>query len=118
MADYYGEKKFSFVYKNINIVPKVLVNYAYSACLFIFLFHLTWCYSGELFNSNANQIPVRMNEWMNELEGQFSTEHPWSWAGPVIILKLKQVGGLSLIVAYSDLKIWEQECVKVMLSLN
>jgi len=59
-----------------------------------------------------------MNEWMNELEGQFSTEHPWSWAGPVIILKLKQVGGLSLIVAYSDLRIWEQECVKVMLSLN
>ena len=42
-----------------------------------------------------------LREWLSALEGQFSREDPWSWASR-IILKLKQVKGLSRIATHCD----------------
>jgi len=56
----YIAKKVQFILK-LKLLQKVLVNYAYSACLFIAVSnHVTLLW--RVVYSNANQIPVRMNE--------------------------------------------------------
>ena len=66
----YLAKKLSSVLK-IKILQKVLVNYAYSACLFAVVFHVTWRNPGELFIHEQIKLPCELmitNQKNNSLE--------------------------------------------------
>ena len=56
----YIARKVKFCFKIKNIAEDF--SYAYSACLFVVLFHITWRYSGELFIQFQIKFPC---EWTN-----------------------------------------------------
>jgi len=101
------ERNWPIYVLKIKILQKVLVNYAYSACLFLAVFHITWRNHGELFffykqiklpckwmTNHRDNSPENIRDLKRAINKR-------NWAGLVVTWKLKHAWGLGRIAANS-----------------